>query len=107
MIREGWVKMSGQVSDSVTVWQAWPSTRPDYLWDKKQGYGMTNPDPKCPVMRRRPLPVTFGPQGSAGGVVHSLQCTFAKIALNYSEEYPVSFVPSGAVKYSTTLFSFL
>ena len=35
--------------------------------DKKQGYGMTNPDPKCPVMRRRPFAVTFGPQ-SAGMV---------------------------------------
>ena len=34
---------------------------------KKQGYGMTNPDPKCPVMRRRPLAVTFGPQRSAKG----------------------------------------
>ena len=28
---------------------------------------MTNPDPKCPVMRRRPLAVTFGPQRSARG----------------------------------------
>ena len=64
--------MFRQVSDiRMIVWQAWPSTR--LSLDKKQGYGMTNPDSKCPVMRRRPLAVTFGSQRSARGGQNALQ----------------------------------
>ena len=78
----------------MTINQTWLSL------DKKQGYGMTNPDPKCPVMRRRPSAVTFGPQSqrSARGVQTIAVCQYFLRTSHY-------FVSS--VKHSTYFVSFL